>query len=80
MHYGSFTNLMKKTSIYNILHFFNTLFVFFVILFRTCLTKFESINVKFYITTLLYAIAVNMLFLEFSSKKGFSFNYTFDTG
>ena len=60
--------------------FFNTLFIFFVILLRTCLTKFESINLKFYFTTLLYAIAVNMLFLELSSKKGFSFNYIFDAG
>ena len=71
---------MKKSSIYNILHFFNTLFVFFVILFKTCLTKFKSIKLKFYFTALLSAIAVNMLFLEFSSKKGFLFNYTFDSG
>ena len=109
--------LMKKYSIYNILHFFNTLFVFFMILFRTCLAKFKSINLvdtgrklnvhktfrrrpgrllnvlctfnlrlvstgklKCYFTALLYAIAVIMLFLEFSSEKGFSFNYAFDTG
>ena len=72
--------LMEKTSIYNSLHFFNTLLVFFVILLRTCLTKFESIKLKCYFTSLLYAIEVNILFLEFSSKKGFSFNYTFDAG
>ena len=46
-------------------------FVFFVILLRTCLTKFESIKLKCYFTTLLYAIAVNMVFLEFSSKRVF---------
>ena len=62
---------MEKTSIYNSLHFFNTLLVFFVILLRTCLTKFESIKLKCYFTTLLYGIAVNILFLEFSSKKVF---------
>ena len=61
---------MKKNSIY-ILQFFNTLFVFFVILFRTCLTKFESVKLKCYFNTLLYTIAVNMHFLPFSSKKGF---------
>ena len=71
---------MEKTSIYNSLHFFNTLLVFFVILLRTCLTKFESIKLKCYFTSLLYAVEVNILFLEFSSKKGFSFNYTFDAG
>ena len=71
---------MKKTSIYNIFHFFNTLLVFFVILLRTCLTKCESIKLKCYFTTLLYTIVVNMLFLEFSSKEGFPFNYTFDAG
>ena len=71
---------MKKSSIYNILHFFYTLFVFFVILFQTCLIKFKSIKLKFCFTTLLSAIAVNILFLEFSSKKGFLFNYTFDSG
>ena len=58
-------NLMKKTSIHNILHFL----VFFVILLWSCLTKFELIKLKYYFTTLLYAIAVNMLFLEFSSKR-----------
>ena len=54
---------MEKTSIYNILHFFNTLFIFFVILFPSCLTIFKSINLEYYFTTLLYAFAVNMLFL-----------------
>ena len=74
--------LIKKLiiRIYNILHFFNTLLLFFVVLLRTCLTKFESIKLNFFFITLLYAIAVNMLFLEFTSKKGFSFNYTFDAG
>ena len=56
--------LMKKTSIYNSWHFFNTLLFFFVILLRSCLTKFESIKLKRYLTTLFYAIAVNMLFCE----------------
>ena len=56
------------------MHFFNTLLVFFVILLWTCLTKFESIKLKCYFTTLLYAIAVNMLFLEFSSKMVFLLN------
>ena len=55
--------------------FLNTLFVFFVLLFRTCLLKFESIKLKCYFFTLLYANVVNMPFLEFSLKKGFSFNY-----
>ena len=49
-------------------------------LLETCLTKFESIKLKCYFTTLLYAIAVNMLCLEFSLKNGLSFNYTFDGG
>ena len=49
-------------------------------LLETCLTKFESIKLKCYFTTLLYAIAVNMLGLEFSLKNGLSFNYTFDGG
>ena len=51
-------------------NFFNTLFVFFVILFRTWLLKFKSIKLKCYFITLLYTIVVNMIFLEFSSKKG----------
>ena len=34
--------------------------------------SFESIQLKCYITTLLYTIAVNMQVLDFSSKKGFS--------
>ena len=71
---------MKETSIYYILHFFNNLLFFFVNLLETCLTKFESIKLKCYFTTLLYAIAVNMLCLEFSLKNGLSFNYTFDGG
>ena len=71
---------MKESSIHYILHFFNTLLFFFVILLQTCLTKFESIKLKCYFTTLLYAIAVNMLCLEFSLKNGLSFNYTFDGG
>ena len=71
---------MKETSIYYILHFFNNLLFFFVTLLETCLTKFESIKLKCYFTTLLYAIAVNMLCLEFSLKNGLSFNYTFDGG
>ena len=33
------------------------------------MTKFELIKLKYYFTTLLYAITVNMLFLEFSSKR-----------
>ena len=37
-------------------------------------------KLKCYFTALLYVIAVIMLFLEFSSEKGFSFNYAFDTG
>ena len=65
---------MKETSIYYILHFLTLLF-FFVILLQTCLTK-----LKYYFTTLLYAIAVNMLYLIFFSKNGLSFNYTFDGG
>ena len=56
------------------MHFFNTSLVSFVILLWTCLTKFESIKLKCYFTTLLYAIAVNMLFLEFSSKMVFLLN------
>ena len=71
-------NPIKRTSIYDILQLFNTLFLCFVILFRICLTKFESIKLKCYFTTLLYTIAVNMLFIEFSTKKGFSLNYIFD--
>ena len=71
---------MKETSIYYILHFFNTLLFLFVILLQTCLTKFESIKLKCYCTTLLYAVAVNMLCLEFSLKNGLPFNYTFDGG
>ena len=51
--------------------FLNILLVFFVILLRKYLIKFESIKLKCYFTTLLYAVAVNMLFLEFPSKKGF---------
>ena len=70
---------MKETSIYYILHFLTLLF-FFVILLQTCLTKFESVKLKYYFTTLLYAIAVNMLNLIFFSKNGLSFNYTFDGG
>ena len=53
------------------MHFFNTLLVSFLIPLWTCLTKFESIKLKCYFTTLLYAIAVYMLFLEFSSKMVF---------
>ena len=49
--------------------FFSTLIVFFVILFRICFAKNELIKLKCFITTLLYAIDVSMLFLEFSSKK-----------
>ena len=71
---------MKESSIHYILHFFNTLLFFFVILLQTCLTKFESIKLKCYFTTLPYAVAVNMLWLEFSLKNGLSFNYTFDDG
>ena len=72
--------LWKKLQFKIFCIFFHTLFIFFVILFRTCLLKFESIKLKCYFTALLYAIAVNMLFLAFSSKKGFSFNYTLDAG
>ena len=71
---------MKETSIYYILHFFNTLLFLFVILLQTCLTKFESIKLKCYCTTLLYAVAVNMLCLEYSLKNGLPFNYIFDGG
>ena len=71
---------MKETSIYYILHFFNTLLFLFVILLQTYLTKLESIKLKCYCTTLLYAVAVNMLCLEFSLKNGLPFNYTFDDG
>ena len=60
--------------------FFNTLFVYFVILFPICLTKLESIKLKCYFAALLYTVAVNMLFLKLSSKNIFSFNYTFDAG
>ena len=63
-----------------ILHFIISVFVFFVLLFLICLTKFESIELKSYITILLFTIAVNMPFLEFSSRKGFSFNYTINAG
>ena len=51
------------------MHFSNTLFVFLVILFRTCSTNFESIKLKCYFTTLLYAIVVKMLFVEFFLQK-----------
>ena len=51
-----------------------------MILLRKYLIKFESIKLKCYFTTLLYAVAVNMLCLEFSLKNGLSFNYTFDGG
>ena len=67
---------MKETSIYYILHFLTLLF-FFVILLQTCLTKFESVKLKYYFTTLLYAIAVNMFYLIFFSKNGL---YTFNGG
>ena len=62
--------LMRKLK-FIIFCIFLTLYLFFVILLRNCLTKFESIKLKCYFTTLLYAIAVNMLFLEFSSKRLF---------
>ena len=80
IYYSSFTYLpttwaidilWKKLQFIIVCIFFNTLLVFFVILLRTCLTKFESIELKCYFTTLLYAIAVNILFLEFSSKRVF---------
>ena len=73
------SNMSWKEFQFIIFHIFlNILLVFFVILLRKYLIKFESIKLKCYFTTLLNAVAVNMLFLEFSSKKGFSFNYTFD--
>ena len=40
-----------------------------MILLQACLTKFESIELKCYFTTLLYTITVNILFLEFTSKS-----------
>ena len=40
-------------------------------LLRISLTKFESIKLKFYVTNLLYAVAVNMFFLEFSQNRFF---------
>ena len=51
-----------------------------MILLQTYLTKLESIKLKCYCTTLLYAVAVNMLCLEFSLKNALPFNYTFDGG
>ena len=44
---------MKKTQIYDVLRSINTVFVFFINLFRICMTKFELIKLKCYITTLL---------------------------
>ena len=69
IYYSSFTYLpttwaidilWKKLQFIIVCIFFNTLLVFFVILLRTCLTKFESIKLKCYFTTLLYAIEVNI--------------------
>ena len=42
-----------------------------MILFLFCLIKFESTKLECHITTLSYAIAVNMPVLQFSSKKVF---------
>ena len=64
---------MKKLQFILFCIFFSTLIVFFVILFRICFAKNELIKLKSFITTLLYAIDVSMLFLEFSSKKVFLF-------
>ena len=62
-----------------ILHFLISLFVFFVIPFPFCLTKIKLIKLTCYMA-LFYAIAVNMPFLEFLTKKCFSFNHTIDAG
>ena len=76
---NNMSDILWKKLRFIIFCIFLTLYLFsFVIL--LCLTKFESIKLKCYFTTLLYAITVNRLVLEFFSKKDFSFNYTFDAG
>ena len=53
------------------MQFIVSLFVLLLILFLFCLIKFESTKLECHITTLSYAIAVNIPVLQFSSKKVF---------